>query len=383
VKKLLKTLLVLGLLGAVGGLAVGWKIWSDIKVFREMPYGSADEKVIDIPPGTTPRVAVRLLVHGGALSSEQLAWQYIRFIKRDPRHMRHGEYAFAGPMTPDMVLERLYRGEVKTYRYTIPEGLRMEEIAALIAASGLAKSDQMLALMKDPALMKEMGVPFVNAEGFLFPDTYNFPKGVKPQRILKAMVDRYREAWKAAEAQRLPGIALSEPQAVTLASIVEKETGQPVERGRISCVFHNRLKKKMKLQTDPTVMYATALRTGVWSKNITKTDLGTPHPYNTYTTVGLPPGPIASPGAAALAASLRPDRCDDLYFVSRNDGSHIFCPDLKCHNAAVQKWQVEYFKKSGVTLPGVEGAPVNAITTSKARPAAKKVSAKTRKKRRR
>jgi UPF0755 protein len=108
-------------------------------------------------------------------------------------------------------------------------------------------------------------------------------------------------------------------------------------------VFHNRLRQGMRLQTDPTVMYATMLRTGRWSKNITRADLLAVHPYNTYTTAGLPPGPIASPGAAALRAALAPDDCHDLFFVSRNDGSHVFCPDLTCHNAAVKTWQVDFF----------------------------------------
>ena len=133
--------------------------------------------------------------------------------------------------------------------------------------------------------------------------------------------------------------------AVTLASIVEKETGAAGERPRIACVFHNRLRRGMKLQTDPTVLYAKLLRTGAFSKNITRADLVAPHPYNTYTSFGLPPGPIASPGAAALKATLDPPDCDDLYFVSRNDGTSVFCPDLTCHNAAVLKWQVEYHQK--------------------------------------
>jgi UPF0755 protein len=159
------------------------------------------------------------------------------------------------------------------------------------------------------------------------------------------MVARYREAWDKAQAKRKPGVTLDEAQAVILASIIEKETGRPDERPRISCVFHNRLAKGMKLQTDPTVMYATMLRNGGrWSNNITRKDLAVPHPYNTYAVAGLPPGPIANPGEAALAAALAPAECRDLYFVSRNDGSHVFCPDLRCHNAAVQEWQVNYFR---------------------------------------
>ncbi len=132
---------------------------------------------------------------------------------------------------------------------------------------------------------------------------------------------------------------------MTLASIIEKETGRADERPRISCVFHNRLRKGMRLQTDPTVMYATMLRNGGrWSQNITKADLLAPHPYNTYTAAGLPPGPIANAGQAALDAALHPSECSDLYFVSRNDGSHVFCPDLRCHEAAVKTWQIDYFR---------------------------------------
>jgi UPF0755 protein len=168
---------------------------------------------------------------------------------------------------------------------------------------------------------------------------------VQARAIVDAMVARFREEYARAEATRRDGVVLTMGEAATLASIVEKETGRPEERPRISCVFHNRLRTGMRLQTDPTVMYATMLRTGHWSKNISKADLLAPHPYNTYTTAGLPPGPISNAGAAALRAALAPSDCDDLYFVSRNDGSHVFCPDLRCHNAAVRQWQVEFFHR--------------------------------------
>jgi UPF0755 protein len=159
------------------------------------------------------------------------------------------------------------------------------------------------------------------------------------------MVGRFRDELHRAEVERSPGVTLDEKQAVTLASIIEKETGRPEERPRISCVFHNRLKRGMRLQTDPTVMYATMLRHGgQWSQNISRADLLAPHPYNTYTVTGLPPGPIANPGAAALSAALHPADCRDLFFVSRNDGTHVFCPDLRCHETAVRKWQVEFLR---------------------------------------
>jgi UPF0755 protein len=244
------------------------------------------------------------------------------------------------------VLERVFRGEVKLHRFTVPEGLRADEIAAIVGRSGLATEADFLAAARDPALARSLGLPFDGLEGFLFPDTYSFARGVTARAIAGEMVERFKEEYAKANDLRKPGVAFTMGEATTFASIVEKETGRPEERPRISCVFHNRLRVGMRLQTDPTVMYATMLRTGRWSRNITRADLLAPHPYNTYTSAGLPPGPIASPGSAALRAALAPADCADLFFVSRNDGTHVFCPDLRCHNAAVQQWQVEYFQRA-------------------------------------
>jgi len=199
--------------------------------------------------------------------------------------------------------------------------------------------------MRDPEFARELGVPLSNLEGYLFPDTYSFARNPRPQAVLRTMVARLREELHAAQADRSPGVQLDERQGVVLASIIEKETGNPAERPRISCVFHNRLRIGMRLQTDPTVLYATMLRNGGhYPRNITRADLLAPHRYNTYTVTGLPPGPIASPGAASLWAAFHPLACTDLFFVSRNDGTHVFCPDLRCHQAAVNHWQVEFFR---------------------------------------
>jgi UPF0755 protein len=341
----LRILLVLFLAAAVALGAVAAKLYGDLVAFRDTPFGSEAEKVIEIPQGSGPRQVVRALTAGGALADERLAWRYLRWVKRDRRLMKAGEYAFRGPLRPDAVLEKLYRGEVKTYQFTVPEGLRMEEIADIVEAAGLGRASELVPLMHDAAFARELGLPFANLEGTLFPDTYTFTRNPRARAVLGAMVGRFKDEWSKADAQRAPGVALDEAKAVTLASIVEKETGRPEERARISCVFHNRLKRGMRLQTDPTVMYATLLRVGRWSQNISKADLSTPHPYNTYTVAGLPPGPIANPGAAALVAAVRPAECDDLFFVSRNDGTHVFCPDFQCHEAAVQKWQVEFFRR--------------------------------------
>jgi UPF0755 protein len=320
-------------------------VWRRIALFRDTPYGALEEKVVVIASGAPARAVVRTLARAGALSDEQLAWRYVRWVKRDPRPFRSGEYAFSGPLRPDEVLERVYRGEVKLHRLTVPEGLRADEIAAAVARSGLVTEADFLAVTRDAAVARSLGLPYPGLEGFLFPDTYAFARGVTARAIAEEMAARFKEEYAKADALRKPGIVFTMGEAATFASIVEKETGRPEERPRIACVFRNRLRLGMRLQTDPTVLYATMLRTGRWSKNISRADLLAPHPYNTYTSAGLPPGPIASPGAAALRATLSPSECFDLYFVSRNDGTHVFCPDLGCHNAAVRQWQIEFFRR--------------------------------------
>ncbi|HQR30552.1 MAG TPA: endolytic transglycosylase MltG [Anaeromyxobacteraceae bacterium] len=343
--RIVRLLGLLVFLAVVAGGVFVWTNWRELRTFRDTPFGSGSEKIVEIDPGTSARGVIRRLAEAGALSDEETAWKYLRMWKRDKRSFKAGEYAFSGPLLPDDVLERIYKGEVKTWKFTVPEGLRADEIALIVEKASLGKATEILELVRDPEFAKELELPFPSLEGFLFPDTYAFPHSARPRDILSAMVARYREAWKRAEAGRRPGVELDEGQAVILASIIEKETGRADERPRISCVFHNRLAKGMRLETDPTVMYATMLRSGGrWSRNITKKDLRAPHPYNTYVVTGLPPGPIANPGEAALAAALAPSDCKDLYFVSRNDGSHVFCPDLRCHNAAVREWQVEWHR---------------------------------------
>jgi UPF0755 protein len=366
--RVVKLLGVLVFAIVVASGAFVWSTWRELRRFRDTPFGTGAEKVVEVPQGTSPLGVVRLLAGAGVLSSEAVAWRYLRWWKRDPRPMKAGEYAFSGALTPDEVLERLYRGDVKTYRFTVPEGLRMDEIAPLVERAGLARADEVLALARDAEVARELGVPFSNLEGYLFPDTYAFPRSARARNIVSAMVLRFQEAWRKAEAQRKPGVTLDPGQAVVLASIIEKETGRPDERARISCVFHNRLRRGMRLQTDPTVMYATLLRSGRWSTNISRADLAAPHPYNTYAVEGLPPGPIASPGEAALAAALAPEDCRDLYFVSRNDGGHVFCPDMKCHAAAVQRWQVDYHRERRAARARAKAGPPGAATAPAAAP---------------
>jgi UPF0755 protein len=337
----------LALLAAVVALLAlfAFLAWRKVDTFVRAPFGSDEEKVVEVPPGASARAVVRTLARAGVLADAELATRYVRFLRRDPRPLKAGEYAFSGPLTPEEVLERIARGEVRLYRFTVPEGLRVDDVAGIVGGSGLASSEDFLLLAHSAAEANALGVAADDLEGYLFPDTYAFARGVSARQILEAMVRRAHDEFSKADATRSPEVTLDRAATMTLASIIEKETGQPAERPRISCVFHNRLARRIKLQTDPTVMYATYLRTGRWSKNISRADLLAPHPYNTYTSPGLPPGPIASPGAAAIRAALAPASCNDLFFVSRNDGTHVFCPDLACHERAVNQWQVEFFRR--------------------------------------
>jgi UPF0755 protein len=315
----------------------------ELAEFAQTPYGQS-ARIVEIPAGG-PHVLAKLLAKEGVVSDADLFYRYVRQQNATPK-LKHGEYEFEAGMTPAQVLAKIVSGQQKTYRFTIPEGLRVDEILPLLAASELhLDSAKLDALARDKAFFHKLGVPADSIEGFLYPDTYTFTRGFTEQSVLTKMVQSTLEHLKKAEAHRKAGVKLDPLQTMTLASIIEKETAAPEERPRISCVFHNRLRLGMRLGTDPTVLYAMMLLRGHFVKNITKADLTTPHPYNTYMVKGLPPGPIANPGEPAMEAALNPLDCSDLYFVSRNNGTHVFCPDLKCHEAAVEKWQVEYFRQ--------------------------------------
>lgn len=342
-KKVLIGLVVVLVLGAVGAAGVWYVLEQRLTAFSQTAFGAPAPKVVEIPPGTNPRGVATLLARAGVVSDGDLLYGWLRREKLGPK-LKAGEYEFVGPLTPPQAVEKLIKGEVKVYRFTIAEGLRWDEILPLVAESELKLDLAKLKLLAtDRAFLKRAGVPADVIEGFLFPDTYTFPRTATEEQVLRKMVESTLEAVK--KSPRKAGVTLDLLQTVTLASIIEKETGAVEERPRISCVFHNRLKQGGKLETDPTVIYAKMLRTGTYSKNITRDDLFTPHPYNTYKIKGLPPGPIASPGGAAITAALNPLDCPDFFFVSRNDGTHVFCPDFECHTAQVQKWQVEFHRK--------------------------------------
>jgi UPF0755 protein len=250
--------------------------------------------------------------------------------------LRAGEYALEGSMSLEQIVDKLVRGDVVRHVVTFPEGMNIEDMARLAAVKGIPV-EAFLAAARDPALVKDLDPEAKDLEGYLFPDTYDLPRGPEPAAQLVArMVKRFRTVM-APELPRLPaGRTLR--QIVTLASIVETETARPEERPRVAAVFLNRLQKRMPLQTDPTVIYALR-KVGTWDGNIRKGDLDVDSPYNTYRFPGLPPGPIASPGRASLQAALHPADSRELYFVSRNDGSHQFSETLSEHERWVNQYQ--------------------------------------------
>ncbi|NBX16845.1 MAG: endolytic transglycosylase MltG [Proteobacteria bacterium] len=286
-------------------------------------------------------------IHGVAneLAKRQLITQNGRYFALGWRFtmpnatLKAGEYRFEGQLTPAKIARILSTGQVFSVSVTIPEGLNMYQIAEkLETVFKDTPKTRWLELMKDKKLLESLpGNPF-HAEGFLFPDTYNFNQRAQPQDVIGTMIQTFKKNFSNDIAEAGQKLNLNPLQIVTLASIIEKETGKAEERPHISSVFHNRLRLGMRLQTDPTVIY------GIWERydgNIRKSDLKTLTPYNTYMISGLPPGPIASPGLAALKASVNPLTSEDLYFVSKGDGSHIFSRNLHDHQKSVYQYQIQ------------------------------------------
>jgi UPF0755 protein len=342
------TLSIAFIAGAMIGII--WRDMSSHGQHRHMPQDKDRIEVI-IKRGMGPKAISNLLQKKGVVAKGDDFYKYLRFIAKKTASLKSGEYELTASMSMDEIIAALEKGRIKETRFTINEGLRKTEIAKIISDAGICSESELLTAMEDPSLIDAFGVPKKGAggqnqiqggmEGYLYPDTYQFAKGTPAKKILTRLRNRLDEVIDDKMKKRMKEMGWNLHKVLTLAAIVEKETGQPDERPHIASVFHNRIKLKMKMQTDPTVIYGIPNYNG----NIRKKDLLTPRPYNTYTIAGLPPGPIASPGKDAITAVLWPDDKDDLFFVSRNDGTHIFCPTLKCHNAAVKKWQIEYFRK--------------------------------------
>jgi UPF0755 protein len=239
-------------------------------------------------------------------------------------------------MSPLEILDTLQQGKVHLHKITVPEGYTLEQIAQQLDKASLVAAADFLKTATCQSLMRELKIEGKSFEGYLFPETYLFPKGIKPEDIIRIMVKNFQTVFQPPWHERARKLGLSAHEVVILASIIEKETGTAPERPIISSVFHNRLKKGMRLESDPTVIYGIPEFDG----NLTRKHLRTPTPYNTYAGKGLPAGPIANPGKGALHAALFPSDTNYLFFVSKNNGSHYFSTNLKEHNNAVRKYQL-------------------------------------------
>ena len=260
------------------------------------------------------------------------------------KKVKAGEYEFHTQMLPLEVLDTLVKGQVKRHLVTIPEGYTLSQIAQLLGELNLLEKRGFLEKASSPTLINALGLSHLagsTLEGYLFPDTYHLIREMDPEEVIQMMVHQFKKVSRPDLPNRASELGISEREAVILASIIEKETPLSEEKPLISAVFHNRLKKKIPLQSDPTVIYGIKNFNG----NLTREDLLRPTPYNTYLVVGLPPTPICNPGKESLLAAVHPAPVPYLYFVSRNDGSHYFSSDIEEHNRAVWKYQIDPRKK--------------------------------------
>ncbi|MEN8687044.1 MAG: endolytic transglycosylase MltG, partial [Desulfuromonadales bacterium] len=230
----------------------------------------------------------------------------------------------------------LVAGDIRRFQVTIPEGFNLREIAVRLAETGIGTAEDFLAPCYDPGFIKELAIEADSLEGYLFPETYTYTSSSTVRQLLRAMVDQLNRHFSPAMLERAAALQMNRHELLTLASIIQKEAGNVMEMPLISAVFHNRLKRGIALQADPTVIYGIADFDG----NLTRKHLATPTPYNTYRKRGLPPGPIASPGLFALRAAANPAKTKALYFVARGDGTHEFSETLREHNRAVRRYQL-------------------------------------------
>ncbi|MFN8791166.1 MAG: endolytic transglycosylase MltG [Bdellovibrionales bacterium] len=301
--------------------------------------------IYEIRQGQNFHAIARDLQKMRVLKSAEAFAVYARLTRQIP-NVKAGEYRFNTAMTPPEVMAVMTSGQSVTRSITIPEGYSVFEIADLLESKGFAKREEILRLAFDRAFVKKLlGEYYSSLEGYLYPETYSFTKYMGPEKILSEMVRLFFVNFE--QVPKPFPFSWNRHQVVTMASLIEKETGAPHERQLISSVFTNRLRKNMRLQTDPTIIYAKALQVGRIVIDIRKSDLTMNHPYNTYMKSGLPPGPIASPGKDALRAAVNPAISDFLFFVSQNDGTHIFSETYEKHANAVRRFQMDRRAREG------------------------------------
>ena len=326
-----RLLLILGFLGLLGvAIAFGFAK-RQLEPVAKLPE---ETQIFVVDPGTSLAQISRNLKKAGLIRNAK-ATEWLGRYRGAAGRLRTGEYAIAPHWTPDAILTHLGSGPVHTYEVVLPEGLRAIEIANRLEAAGLVNAEDFLKVARDPLTVDALGLEGNSLEGYLFPETYRMPRNLPPERVAQILIRQFNNTWKSIEAKAKER-KMSMIEVVTLASIIEKETAAPQERPLIASVFHNRMRKDMRLETDPTVIYGIPDFDG----NLRRHHLQDPNnPYNTYKHKGLPPGPIANPGAEALRAAVEPAESEYLFFVSRNDGTHAFSRTYSEHEKLVDRYQ--------------------------------------------
>ena len=337
----MKRLVILVLLVIIGTGAVA-AVWY---LRAREPYRGyrGSEQFVEIPSGAGTKAIGDSLVAAGVVR-DRITYRIALWMSGQARRLKAGEYRFDQPMTPVDVIGKIARGEVYVVNVTFPEGLTIAEMSKIFESHGFGPAPAFVDAANDTAPVRALDPAAHDLEGYLFPETYALPRRTEAAKLVRLMVERFEHEFSPEMRQSADARGLSVRQAVTLASIVEKETARPEERPLVAAVYENRLRIGMGLQCDPTVIYALQ-RAGRYTGNLRRDDLAFNSPYNTYRYPGLPPGPIAAPGKASLDAAIHPSDANYLYFVSRNDGSHQFAPTLDEHNRNVQKYQVQYFRE--------------------------------------
>lgn len=336
--RLIVALLVVSLVG--GGV---WSWWIYQRINERYRGFTGAEQFVEIPPGSGAAAIGARLAEAGVIRDPE-TFRAALWLSGRSRDLKAGEYRFDAPATSLEVIDRLARGDVYRRLLTFREGLTIAEMARVFEERGFGTAADFERAASNVSLIADLDQAAPDLEGYLFPETYAFPRGTSAEQVVAQMVAHFKEAYDADLRAKAAAAGLTTRQVMTIASLVEKETGRPEERPQVAAVYRNRLALGMPMQADPTVIYGLN-KAGQYAGNLTRENLQFDSPYNTYRYAGLPPGPIAAPGRASLAATLDPAAVKYLYFVSRNDGSHVFAETLAEHNRNVREWQVEYFRR--------------------------------------
>jgi UPF0755 protein len=323
-------------------VALSFSIFSTLLLhYAISPVNNLNETItVDIPRGTSFLISVDILEKAGLIQHKYLFYLLV-ISKKAQGHIKAGEYEMVTSMSPLEIIDKLVTGDIVAYHVTIPEDFTVHEIASRLASFKLVDEKSFLALTTDMKFLASLGIKSNSAEGYLYPETYILDKSMNAKEIIRVMANQFWKMFTPEMQKRADDLGMTIPQIITLASLIGKESGNKDEKPLISAVFHNRLKKGMKLQCDPTAVYDLKFFTGT----IKRKHLIRNTPYNTYVINGLPHGPIANPAIDSLLAALYPAPVNYLYFVSNNNGAHQFSSSLSAHNKAVLKYQVERKKE--------------------------------------